>query len=169
MPLSSSSQPPHPTPQPAARRAHASFDQLHAALGAQQSLVQQLTTCSQRQSALIDADDAEALLDVLAQRQSLLAQLDSLQHQVDHLRSALAPQLKAGGLDASAVASRLDELSHAAAAVIASDRADSQRLTARRNALADELGKLGASRRAVAAYGIDAPPPSAPRFQDRRG
>lgn len=133
-----------------------------------QGLLGQLDALSHRQRSLIDADDAEGLLLVLRDRQSLIDTLLGEQAMVDRMREDW--RKVEGALPESCVAAVRERLEAIAAlhdAISSRDEEDQASLRRRRDQVASELADLGVSRRALGAYG--GPPAPSPRFQDRKG
>jgi len=131
-------------------------------------LLGQIDALSHRQRSLIDADDAEGLLQVLRDRQSLIDALLGEQTMVDRMRedwrrveSSLPEEC------VETVRERLESIASLHDAISQRDEQDQASLRRRRDQVASELADLGVSRRALGAYG--GPPAPAPKFQDREG
>src|SRR5262245_9599312 len=134
----------------------------------QAALYAELDALSQRQSRLVAAVDPEPVLAVLGERPAVI---DRIQ--------ASAPALARMGarwVDTAAhvreaqrvrINGRLESIDRLTGEIARRDRADHERLRERRDAVADELAAVAASRRAVAAYGPGAA--SGPRYKDTEG
>lgn len=137
------------------------LDQIHA-------LYQDLETVSRSQDELVERDDADELLELLAGRQEIVDRLSELDRTFVPLRlgwEQSAPSATPG--QRAQVKSRLDAINDLALWVAHRDGAATLRLQRRRDALAEELASLGRSKDARNAYA--SPHAHGPRFQDREG
>lgn len=141
-------------------------DRVEGLLEEQARLFARLEGLGAAQGAMIDADDAEGLLGVLAERQRIIEEVGRTNAELDPVR-ARWDQFIAGLPEAERdrLRRRIDAIAEAAARVAAGDEADRRRLEARREAVAVELSQLSRGQGAVAAYGGTSA--GGPRFQDR--
>jgi hypothetical protein len=131
----------------------------------QQDLFSQLDAMSQRQSALIEAQDTDRLLAVLAERQSVIDRIAETSVRLEPYRASWDAVMK--GLDEpgrARVRRRIDVLAELAERVAKRDEADRAMLETRRDAVAGEITQINRGRGAVAAYGQQQ---NGPRMQDR--
>lgn len=141
-------------------------------LDRQVELYGELEKLSSRQSDLVQGDEPDALLDLLARRQVIVEQVTHLNQQLEPFTrqwETLVERLSSAQRDTIAQrTTRLDEL---IGAITARDEADRRILEARRKSVAGEINGLSNKRAAVAAYGgaRTARTPVSPRFQDREG
>lgn len=165
-----------PGPRPAAPRAAAAdprlltlYRDLVALLQEHRGLYEQLDELSRRQSALIEAEETDPLLTVLAERQAIIDRLDHANRKLAPARQTwdrVGPEFSAD--DREHVRLLIDEVTRIAVGVAARDEQDRRRMESRRDEMADEMMSLNKSRRAFTAYGAPAGPVGA-RFQDRQG
>ena len=132
----------------------------------------ELERLSSRQSDLVQGDEPDALLDLLARRQVLVEQVTHLNLQLEPFTrqwESLVERLSSAQRDS--IAQRTDRLDELIGAITARDEADRRTLESRRQSVASEINGLSNKRAAVAAYhGAPGPrSPVAPRFQDREG
>lgn len=138
-------------------------------LESQTSLYGQLDALSDRQRAIIEEDDADRLLSVLGERQTIVDRIAMTNRDLEPVRSVWERILERVRSDWRAdVAKRLDGLSVLAGRIARRDDEDRQKLAARRNAIAGELASMTTTKRAVSAYGQASPDSRAARFQDRQ-
>lgn len=136
-------------------------------VGRQQELLRALQRLSRDQGALIDAGDAEALLRLLSERQTLVDEIVGIGEELAPFTARIETVLGAMSAEARRdLATRLADVEAITADVAERDQRDRTALEARRNSLIDDLSSITRSRGAVAAY--DAPS-AAPRFQDMEG
>jgi len=131
----------------------------------QLAVYQELEELSRRQIDLIEADDTDGLLSLLAAREVVLERLMAISAELAPLKADW-PQLTAG-LSESArqrCRSAIDEIAQVAETLAQRDAHDRQALERRRADVASELAGLSAGRGALTAYG---PGQQAPRYQDR--
>lgn len=134
------------------------LERLGAALG-------ELDALSRRQASLIDAEDPEPLLSLIAGREEAGRRLAAAVRDLDPLRREWercrpeAPATARSEIDAS-----LNALAGAAAAIMQRDEADGAALARRREELMVALGGVDRSRSAVGAYRGAAP--TGPSIQD---
>lgn len=132
----------------------------------QVGLFERLGSLSERQAALIDADDSTGLLELLAQRQRMVDGIAELNRTLEPFRarwSAVLASLPAP--ERERLNRRVDSLAELAGRIAERDEADRERLARRRDAVAADLGQISRGRGAVAAYGGGGG--SAAGFQDR--
>ncbi len=143
-------------------------DRLIGLLHSQQSLIEQLTPLAQRQGVLISEGRTEALLTVLAERQSIIDRFlatqqglvdlaGNLPDRLDHLPEARRRQIR----------HLVRDIDEGLARVMEVDRRDQEQLKSARDQSKDALQGLGTARSAHKAY--HAPPSGTNRFADRRG
>lgn len=134
------------------------LERLGAALG-------ELDALSRRQASLIDADDPEPLLALIAGREEAGRRLAAAVRDLDPLRREWeqcrqhAPTATREEIDSS-----MNALAGAAAAIMQRDEADGAALARRREGLMAALGGVDRSRSAVGAYRGAAP--AGPSIQD---
>lgn len=138
------------------------FDQMHAAY-------QDLDALSRSQDELIERDEGDQLLELLARRQVFVDRLTEL----DHVFVPLHQEWERSASEApesqrAHVRARMAAIADLASWVAHRDGAATRRLQRRRDALAEELAGLGRSKNARSAYG-PGPADDGPRFQDREG
>lgn len=136
-------------------------------LDEQLGLCHQLDELSQRQSSLIDDGAYEELLELLTQREGVIASLTKGQEKLDPVRtqwdgylSSLPQELQAS------VRQRADELSTITARIAKRDQADQDKLKLNRTETAKELKSVSQSRGALSAYTRHGD--NVPTFQDQR-
>ncbi len=146
----------------------ADFEHVVALLEAQVGLVANLDELSLRQAELIEAEDAEPLLKLLASRQGILDELAGLQAEFRPLRERW-PQILEGFGHAQRlqIQRRLDGLAAAASQIARRDEEARTRLGTRRDELAAQIADVGRGRGALAAYSRPPTSASGPTFQDR--
>ncbi len=122
-------------------------------LDEQLGLCGQLDALSLRQSALIDEGDYEALLELLAQREGVIASLTKGQEQLDPVRlrweaflATLCDERAAG------VRERADQLSTITSRIAKRDRADQDKIKRSRDETSAQLNTVSRTRGALAAY-----------------
>lgn len=150
------------------------FRRLVGLLDEHRRLYQELDTLARRQSELIEADDTDALLAVLAERQAIIDRLDHGKRRLDPARADWERiSHEVSGDEREHVRLVLAEVTQLAGRVAARDEEDRRRLESRRDQIADEVVSLSRSRKAAAAYGPAGgnagPSGLAARFQDREG
>lgn len=133
-----------------------------------EELFEQLGAAGRKQRELVESGDAVGVLDLLKQRQDLIARISDLSEAVEPFRTRWAevgPQLDAErrGL----IQARLDSLTDAAGRIARQDEEDRRTLETKRDELARELAGVDSAKAAVSAYAE--PKPVRPRFQDREG
>ena len=141
---------------------------LERILDRQCGIYQQLESLSTPQSQAIERDDAEALLSVLGQRQTLIDQLVSLNKDLapfveswDQLSEQLPSNVRGRLRD------RFEEVSRRVTEIQTRNQADHQFLERKRQSVSEELSSMTNARGALAAYGQSAAPVVHPRYQDR--
>ena len=139
-------------------------------LDRQIELYERLEELSLRQAGLLDGEQPDALLDVLAQRQVLIQQVTDLNARLEpftqrwaDLAARLSPAQRT---DIGNRTGRLDELIKGIA-----DRDEEARRTleSRRAEVSSRIASASSQRAAVAAYRGASGAPASPRFQDREG
>lgn len=143
-------------------------DRLVALVERQSALYASLDALSQHQTMLVEAGDAQGVLEVLQSRQGLLDELAKIAEEQRPLRERWANSLST--IDAQTrerMAQRVRAIERLAAEISERDERDRELLAAQRDGIASALSTVGATRRAVSAYGVS-PEPGA-RFQDREG
>lgn len=137
-------------------------------LDRQVDLYTQLDALSQQQSELVRTDQSDALLDLLARRQTLVQQLTDLNQQLEPFTRQWTTLVERLSSDhRKAIGQRTERLDDLIAAITERDEADRKTLESRRAAVAGEINTLTNQRAAVSAYrGAGR---SSPRFQDREG
>jgi hypothetical protein len=141
-------------------------ERVDALLEEQEQLFAQLDALGEQQSFLVDADDAEALLLLLAERQRLIDSIAANNASLTPYRARWAAFLGAlAEPERERLRRRVDVVAELAGRVAIRDESHRATLESRRAQVASELGQIGRARGAVAAYGQGAR--SSPRFQDR--
>ncbi|QOJ14277.1 MAG: flagellar protein FlgN [Planctomycetia bacterium] len=128
-----------------------------ALLTEQRRLYTELRTLSQRQRGLISGDQPEELLNVLRDRQSLVAALARLNHDLAPFRrnwEATYSALPEG--DRTQAAELLSDVSALLRTILQSDQEDGALLAARKQLVARELAEIDSTRTAASAYGRQA-------------
>lgn len=140
-------------------------EQLEATLSEQLGLLGQLDALGQRQSRLIDEDDPDRLLEVLAERQAVIDRMEGCARRLEPLQKrwdGVARWVDPTARDR--IRQRLESIAGLIESIDRRDAHDRERLEERRRQIAAELAELERSRRATGAY---LPPPEAgPRFKD---
>ncbi len=143
-------------------------EELLAVLDRQQTLADQLAALAGQQQQLIDGQETDALLNLLAQRQQLVNDFLTTQNRFAELTADLDQRLDTlAGEKRDNVRSRIDRISALLADVMQTDAQDQKRLESARSDVVDDLEKVGANRQANTAYRVQAG--SAPRYTDRKG
>lgn len=126
---------------------------LLALLAEQCALCRELTGLKDRQRALIAADQAEELLEVLGRRQGIIDRLGALgrrmrpyQQRWSEVRSVLGPEVS------RQVDEMLLEVHGHLAGILEGDKADAELLASRRQATGRDMSRLKRTRLAGAAY-----------------
>lgn len=141
-------------------------ERVDALLEEQEALFSQLDSLGEQQTRLVEADDAESLLTLLAERQRLIDSIAANNGSLAPYRMRWAAFL--GELpepERDRLRRRVDIVAELAGRIAVRDESHRALLETRRARVATELGQLGRARGAVAAYGQSAGP--TPRFQDR--
>lgn len=140
-------------------------EQLEATLSEQLGLLGQLDALGQRQSRLIDEDDPDRLLEVLAERQAVIDRMEGCARRLEPLQKRWDGSARwADPAARDRIRRRLESIAGLIEAIDRRDAHDRERLEARRRQIAAELSELERSRRAAGAY----QPPNRPgaRFKD---
>lgn len=141
---------------------------LRRLLTEQEVLYGSLERLAESQSSLIQGGDAPGLLAVLAERQTVLTELQRSNDEMEPFRarwSDLMARLPDG--ERQALADRVETIAHRIERITERDEADREALCARRVEVADRLSEVTRSKSAVSAYGR--PRAATPRYQDREG
>lgn len=139
--------------------------QLEVMLDQRLRLFERLDALSRRQSALIEVEDYEGLLGVVAEREEVVATLAALDE--DCGLDAMADVVASAGEESQrAIEAKADRLAELEASVAARDESDLRSLEGRRAAMSRQMREVDVGRTALGAYGgVTA---ESPRFQDRR-
>ena len=160
-----------PAPVPTTPSQDADAAELADRLAQQRDLYQQLKALSDQQGQLIAAGQAEPLLAVLSQRQSIIEQISQLNEQLVPLRQRW-PE-KAVHLDEAQrqrINTLLEEVEAMLEAIIRQDDQHRQQLYAAKEQITQKLEHASVAGRAMNAYQPAATATAAPaRFTDRRG
>ncbi|MCB9851828.1 MAG: flagellar protein FliT [Phycisphaerales bacterium] len=119
----------------------------------QRTLYRKLRSLADRQKSLVVSDDAGALIQLLAERQRLVDGLVQLNAKIAPYRQNWTDFYQ--GLSETQrveVSELLEEVNASLGAILRDDARDTAMMTARRERMAIELGEIGGSRRAHAAY-----------------
>lgn len=143
---------------------------LIALLEQQRDIYRRLDELSQSQSELVASGEAEPLLDVLAQRQSLIDELTRVNGRLDPYKQqwpTLFNQLD----DASQqrIRALIDEVQKLLDRIIEQDEKDRQALSAQRDRAGDSMRQLSAGSAVNQAYGRHAGGTDHSRFTDQQG
>jgi hypothetical protein len=132
----------------------------------QLAIYQELEELSRRQPSLIEADDTDGLLSLLAERELVVDRLSVISDELAPLKADW-PRVSASMSGSSRERCReaIDEIAVVAETLARRDAADRATLEQRRADVASELAGLRAGRGALSAYGPERA--SVPRFQDR--
>lgn len=151
---------------PGRTQADAVGHRLLALLDEQHALLGRLDALSQRQSELIERDEEpDRLLAVLAERQAVIDRMEQGSRALQPLHDQwMNVAGEAGEEVREAIRRRLELTATLMDLVQARDASDRDRLESRRRALAGELASMDQTRRALGAYGWEAP--AEPRFRD---
>ena len=144
------------------------FVQISGVLDRIHAQYQELETVSRSQDALLERDDGDELLELLAARQVIVDRLSELDRTFVPLRLSWEQSAPtATPAQRARVTERLDAINDLALWVALRDSAATLRLQQRRDALGEELASLGRSKVARNAY--ESSRSEGPRFQDREG
>ncbi len=134
-------------------------------------LYTRLDALAQRQARLIESEDHDALLIVLADRQGVVDRIAAHAAHLDPFTSRwneLEPTLTSDHRDV--LRPRLDRLANLMDTIVKRDESDRHRLATMRDATANEIASLGRNQRAASAYtGGSGTVQTPPRYQDRTG
>lgn len=126
-----------------------------------------LELLAQGQAKLIADGDAAKLLEVLAQREELIRQLQESSDELAPFRHKWAELMKAiEPTKRGAFTDRIDGITRTIERVNESDEVDRVAMDARRVEVAERLNEVSRCKSALSAYGR---PRTGPRFQDREG
>ncbi len=119
----------------------------------QRTLYRKLRSLAERQKSLVVSDDASALIGLLAERQRLVDGLVQLNVQLAPYRENWTEFYQGlGEPQRVEVSDLLEEVNASLGAILRDDARDTAMMTARRERMAIELGEIGGSRKAHAAY-----------------
>ena len=141
-------------------------------LSRQQAIVDRLSELADSQSALIEASQTDALLNVLAQRQALIDEFTISQAELSGLTGSLDRRLaQVEPSQREQIQTRLNVIGERLASVMRRDEDDQARLKSGRDAIRTEMTSMGTARQARRAYVTtpDAASGTNNRFADRRG
>lgn len=142
---------------------------LERLLAEQRDLCARLDELSREQSEIVRQSDADALLKVLAERQSIVDRVSELNEQLQPFRARWEEFLAAlDGPCRGRVERLVEELAALVAGVTGRDETDRAVLERRRSALSDEIKTVSRGQGAVAAYSARAGE-RGPRYQDTEG
>lgn len=134
-------------------------DRLITLLTQQRDLYRDLRTLSEKQRQMISGDRPEKLLTILKNRQDLVTSLARLNEELGPYRRNWDAIYSALPEDQRTVASAMmHEISGLLRTILQTDQEDGALLAARKQAVGTELGQVGSSRAANAAYGRQTPP-----------
>lgn len=166
--MSGAPTPSSPTPAPAVWA-----PRLARILERQRDLCLSLDAMSARQNDLVAADDTDALLGLLGQRQAVVDELTALSAELEPLKTVweseswrLPPDQR------TRITGFVEEIGRLVEGIGRRDESARLRLEERRAAVARELAGISRGRGAVAAYSGGATAPNRhtePRYEDRRG
>ncbi|MBX3322844.1 MAG: hypothetical protein KF757_07615 [Phycisphaeraceae bacterium] len=145
-------------------------EQFDAVLSRIAEMYGQLDALSSQQDVLLEREDIERLLVVLAERQNLIIDLESTMPEFDARRrqwEEFAGRLTE--MKRTAFARRLEAIEKMAQTIADRDARTAQMLDLKREAIAQSLSDLGRGNAAVTAYDSGTRPEGGPRFQDRKG
>lgn len=129
----------------------------------------QLDGLSQRQQALIDEGDMDRMLVLLAERRTLVEQIEGAAPGFDRGRRAWeANATMLTDAQNAELARRVGAIERMGSDIADRDRQAGQVLAQKRDLLAEEMSGLGRASSAISAYRPHTDAPS-PRFQDRKG
>ena len=132
-------------------------------------LCRRLSSLAERQRECIEDDNPDALLGVLAERQSVIDELREAAEEAAPLREKWSnTRFDEEAAKIEGVRACITELTELMRRIAERDAEDRQRLDRARHALAGRLAGVARSRGAIAAYGQSGRP-RGPRFQDREG
>lgn len=144
------------------------LDRLELLVREELSVLGQVDALSQRQSSLVELDDASTLVALLDERQGLIERAASLASEVSQLRDACAGSRNVPATRWSTVEKSFAAVADLAERIATRDRADAQAMARTRDELAAEMGQLDKGRGASAAYG-NTRAARGPKYQDRQG
>ncbi len=142
---------------------------LQRILDRQHDLFGRLNELSLAQRLLIEQEDTDGLLDLLARRQSIIEQIDRTNEEVAPFSDAwerLSAQLPEA--TRLSLRERFEAVAALVSAIATRDEHDRALLSRRRDSIGDDLQNMGRSRGAMAAYARTADPVD-PVFKDERG
>jgi len=139
-------------------------------LDRQETLYGRLQRLSDQQTHLVEEGDAEQLLALLAQRQTLIDQLLELNGRIEPFRRQW-PELWAGLGDAAQreLRGRIDAVQRMLDQILERDEQNRQTLLAHRRNLAGQMQQTQRGAAAHRIYGSSNPRSQGPRYTDRQG
>ena len=141
-------------------------ERVDSLLEEQEQLFAQLDSLGEQQTRLVEDDDAEGLLTLLAERQRLIDSIAANNEILSPYRARWGAFLgELADPERDRLRRRVDIVAELAGRIAVRDESHRQLLELRRTRVATELTKVGRARGAVAAYGQAAG--ATPRFQDR--
>ncbi|MGP1310931.1 MAG: flagellar export chaperone FlgN [Phycisphaerales bacterium] len=141
---------------------------LESILTEHETLYGRLDELSAQQSTLIDEENTDRLLGVLAERQRVVDRLLVVGEELKPFQARWDDLLdQVDGERRETLRSKVASIQDAAKRVNDRDERDRARLAAQRKSLADEIAGVSRSRGALNAYGGKGA--SGPRYQDRQG
>lgn len=138
-------------------------------LDEQMELCRGLESLSEAQSNAVSDGDAEALLRVLGERQTIIDRVGEINMELETFRSRRERVLaRLSVAERAEVEGRIESIAKAVGSVCERDERDRRELQSQRDEVSKQLGGIGKSRGAVAAYGAGVSAGvSRARFQDR--
>lgn len=143
---------------------------LRRLVATQAELCRQIESLGARQTALVQADDTDGLLRVLAERQGLIDELSVLNQAIGPYReqwesfSARLPEH-----ERAALRRLVGEIEGVVERIAARDGSDRIELEKRRDSVAQALGGIRRGKGAVTAYASGPQADRGPTYQDRHG
>ncbi|RMH25817.1 MAG: hypothetical protein D6693_08290 [Planctomycetota bacterium] len=140
---------------------------LRRILDAQAALYETLDRLSASQRALIDSEDTEGLLRLLADRQETLARLERSNEHLAPFRERWADLMgRLDEADRRGFEARIDGLAERIAGIARRDEQDQEALSQRRGAATAQIAQIARTRGALSAYGGRR---GGATYQDREG
>jgi len=139
-------------------------------LARQRDLYCQLKALSDQQGAMIAQGQAEQLLTLLAQRQSIVDELGELSIEISPVRSQIDAIMQAAqGEAATQIRSLVEEVKGLLESIIAQDDRGQEDLRQSRQEVSSQLTQVTGATSAVNAYSAAGAAKSSPRFTDHKG
>lgn len=136
----------------------------------QVDLYRRLEELGRSQGRLIEDNESDQLLSLLAKRQDVVDQIIDINDGLEPFRRHW--DIVTRSLDANLmvhITEKVREIESLAASVAERDQADEAMLRRRRDAVAEQLGGVSRGREALAAYGQPGQKVSQAKFQDHKG